>query len=572
MSDTAISAFLRYLKQEHVTTAFGVVGGLTYPLFQALELDPDIKLVTTKHEQGAAFMADGYARVGRRLGLCISTAGPGATNLLTGVACSFADGVPVLVVTGQVATHAIGKGASQEVGREDIDVVGMFKPITKYSATVTEAASLGRHVRRALRLALTGRMGPVHLNVPVDIWSQKVEESWFSPSTYRPHDRTFDRLAVQQAGDLLFEAQNPVILVGSGVGSAQAEQHVAELAGLIDARVATTPRAKGLFPEDNERSLGVLGLAGHQEARSTILGGPVDVLMSVGASLNETTTLNWSPLLRPKKALIQLDIDVDRIARSYPVDLGLIGDAQSILVELLYHVHRRIRDGATPQSIWSRWKPIDHSPTRFLNPEELKNDSVPLSPARWRAELIEHLPTPAVVFSDVGGHMLFNLHYLVIGKGQRFVLNLGFGSMGHGTVAPIGASLADPSLPVVAIVGDGCFQMNGMELLTAVEQRARVVWIVENNQMHGITHHISMKLSGGRPLAAATSSVPCEIAGIARAMGMSAAVVARPGEFAPALQAALATRGPALLEIRTNAATAPPAGERTSGLSGFMNR
>jgi acetolactate synthase-1/2/3 large subunit len=189
----AVDIFLRYLKAEGVDTVFGIVGGLAYPLFLAIELDPSLRFVMAKHEEGAAFMADGYSRVGRRLGVCVGTSGPGATNLLTGVACAFADSVPLLVITGQAATHAFGKGAAQEAAREDIDIVAMFRPVTKYSAMVTDAGSLSRHVRRALRLALSGKPGPVHLNIPVDIWEQQVTEEWFSPSTYRPRTAGFDR-------------------------------------------------------------------------------------------------------------------------------------------------------------------------------------------------------------------------------------------------------------------------------------------------------------------------------------------------------------------------------------------
>src|SRR6185436_18523587 len=177
--------------------------------------DDDLQLVMTKHEEGAAFMADGYARTKRCLAVCAGTSGPGATNLMTGVACAFADGVPLLVLSGQAASHALGKGAAQETTREDIDIVEMFRPVTKYSAMVTSASGMAHHLRRALRQALTGRPGPVHLNVPVDVWEKPAGEGdWFDPKSYRPDARMFDRSAVQKAGDLLLHARNPVILAG----------------------------------------------------------------------------------------------------------------------------------------------------------------------------------------------------------------------------------------------------------------------------------------------------------------------------------------------------------------------
>ena len=565
-----IDVFLRYLKAEGVRVVFGIPGGLLHPFFEAIENDRDIQLVMTKHEEGAAFMADGFARMGRCLAVCAGTSGPGATNLLTGVSSAFADGVPLLVVTGQAASHALGKGAAQETPREDIDIVSMFRPITKYSAMVTSPGSLAHHLRRALRAALTGRPGPVHLNIPVDIWEKPLSEDWFDPRSYRPETRTFDRQAVQRAAMELLEAKRPVILAGSGVRQAGAEEHLRTLAELLPARVATTPRGKGVFAEDDPRSLGVLGVAGHRDARNTILGEDVDVLLTVGASLNETSTMNWAPTLRPSKALIQVDIDADRIGRNYPVDIALVGDAQSILVELVYHAHRAIREGAMPSSTWDRAAPLVRSHARYEDAAGRESSAIPLTPARWRVDLEDVLPDNAVIFSDIGGHMLFNIHHLCIREGQTFFINLGFGSMGHGTLAPIGAALADPSRPVFAIVGDGCFTMNGMDLLTAAEYDVPVIWIVENNNMHGITWHCSKILSKGTNMAAARYKRPLEVAAIARAMGLRSWVVSAPGEIQAAIREALRLGGPALIEVRVDPSICPPLGERARSLAGFI--
>lgn len=570
---TVVDVFMRYLKAEGVRVVFGIPGGLLYPFFLAVEEDPELSLVVSKHEEGAAFMADGYARVSGRLAVCAGTSGPGATNLMTGVSCAFADGVPMLVITGQAASHALGKGAAQETSREDIDIVAMFAPVTKYSAMVPSAGQASMHLRRALRLALTGRPGPVHLNVPVDFWNKPLAEDWFDPASYRPATSTFDRAAVQQAVDILHAAHHPVLLAGSGVAIANAEQHLLALAEALPARVATTPRAKGIFPEDHDLSLGVFGFAGHEAARRTLLGRQVDVLFTVGSSLNETATLNWHPDLARSRRLIQLDIDVDRIGRNYPVDLALVGDAQTILVELVYHLHRKMRDGQLPQSRWGNAEPLDRSHTRYLTPDLRVSDAVPVTPPRWRFDLERVLPPDAIVFSDIGGHMLSNIHHLRIGARQRFFINLGFGSMGHGTVAPIGAALADPKRPVVSIVGDACFLMNGMDLITAVEYDIPVVWIVENNYMHGITYHASKQLSPvGKPLVSSQYKRRPDIAAMARAMGLHTEIVDRPGEIQGALREALIRRRPALIEIRVDPTVAPPAADRAKSLSGFIER
>lgn len=567
-----VDVFLQYLKAEGAHIVFGIPGGLLHPFFEAVEADPELRLVVTKHEEGAAFMADGYARVGRRLAVCAGTSGPGATNLLTGVACAYADGVPMLVVTGQAASSALGKGAAQETSREDIDVVGMFAPVTKYSAMVTSPSSMAQHLRRALRQALTGRPGPVHLNVPVDLWEQPLVEQWFEPRTYRPETRTFDRVSVQQAAAVLMEARRPVILAGSGVAIAGAEEHLRALAELLPARVATTPRAKGVFPEDHPLSLGVLGFAGHRAARETVLSDQVDVLLTVGASLNETTTLNWHPGFKQGKKLLQADIDVDRIGRNYPVDIPLVGDAQTILVELVYHTHRRIREGAPLQSTWPEAPPVPQNEQRFQDPELRASSQRPLTPQRWRKDLEEALPDNAVIFSDIGGHMLFNIHHLCIRERQRFVLNLGFGSMGHGTVAPIGAALAQPERPVFAIVGDACFTMNGMEVLTAAEYQVPVIWIVENNNMHGITWHGSKMVGRRQPLDAVRYRRPLEIAAIARAMGLNAWVVDTPGTLQQTVREALSRKEPAIIEVRVDGSIPPPLGDRARSIAGFTRQ
>lgn len=565
---TALEILLTYLKAEDVKFVFGIPGGLLHPFFAAVDADPDLRLVIARHEAGAAFMADGYARVGRRLAVCAATGGPGATNLLTGVACAFADGVPMLVLTGQVAMLDQGRGALQETAREDIDIVEMFRPVTKYSAMVTSAWSLARHLRRALRRALTGRPGPVHLNVPIDLWREQMEEHWFAPDTYRPQSSTFDRTAVQRSVDALLGARHPVVLAGAAVHSSHAEQQLIALAELLPARVATSPRGKGCFPEDHPLSLGVLGLAGNTEAQETLLGRTPDLVLTAGTSLSETTTYKWHPDLRAGKKLIQIEIDPDRVGRNYPVDIPLIGDAQTILVELLYHLHRAIREGRAPSSVWAAEPLPRRGHARYDEPLLRTRATAPVSPQRWRIDMETVLPSNAVIVSDTGGHTLFNIHDLCIGQDQLFVVNLGFASMGHGVCAAIGAALVEPSRPVVAIVGDACFTMNGMDLVTACEHQIPVVWIVENNFMHGITYHGSKLLTPDRPLECIRARRHIDIAGIARAMGLGVWVVERAGEMSEALLEALRSQGPALIDVRVDPEVPPPLRDRALSLAG----
>ncbi len=557
-----------HLIAEGCTTVFGIPGGLLHPLVVELDRRDDLDLVVTKHEEGSAFMADGYARASGKIGVCIGTSGPGTTNLMTGVGVACSDGIPMLVITGQAPFANLGRGAVQETSRQDIDVVAMLAPITKYSAMVSSPESFSRHLRRALRLAMTGKRGPVHLNVPVDFWMKEVPPDTIPtrPDAYRPEARLFDRGSVIQAAELLAGAERPVILAGSGVRLSRAQRELERFADQIGARVVTTPAAKGVFPDDHDHAMGVLGFAGHPVARDLVMSDVPDVLFSVGASLNETTTFNWDPRLQPSKALIQVDIDVDRIARNYPVDVALVGDARAVLEELYFHVRRKL-DGQPSASLWPADGPSPDFEERLSEPALRASSRSPLTPQRWRADLQSALPDDALVFSDIGGHMLFNIHELCIGRDQEFVLNLGFGSMGHGTVAPIGAAIADPGRPIIAIIGDACFTMNGMELITAVEYDIPVVWIVENNQMHGITWHGSQTVGDKKPLEAVVYRKQLKIFQMARAMGLTAWRIQEPGELTHVMTEALSLRRPCLIELLVDHTVSPPLSERAATIA-----
>ncbi|MFI9825805.1 thiamine pyrophosphate-binding protein [Streptomyces sp. NPDC052013] len=606
-----LDSLVAHLVDEGITTVFGIPGGLLYPFFDRIEKDSRFSFYVSRHEAGAAFMADGYARVTGRPAVAAATAGPGATNLITGLGVAMSDGVPMVVLTGQASTAHLGKGASQETWAEDIDIVQMLRPVSKYSAMVTSAEHLPRHFRRAVRRAVSGRPGPVHLNVPVDLWKEPVNDSWSAPASYRPIVRSVDIGAVRAAADLLLSARRPMLLVGSGAAAVSSREHLQQFVETLGCPAATTPRGKGVFPEDHPQSLGVFGFAGHASARQALLAEDTDVLLTVGAALNETTTLNWNPALTQGKKLIQLDIDIDRIGRNYPVDVALVGDAEAILPSLTRELRQRqqeqsgtslvhlprtapLAEDKSPDCLAPNESrdslneprpariavtrpnpapaPVSSKPTPDFDDEDLRiSDAVPLTPQRWRADLSEILPADAIIVSDIGAHMLFNIHHLRIGAKQQFILNLNFGSMGHGTAAPIGAALGSDGRPVIAIVGDACFTMNGMEVLTAREYDIPVVWIVENNQQHGVTWHASRILSSGKPLHSIVYEKCLNIADIAQAMGLKSWRVEKPGEMQNALQAALSSAEPALIEVLVDPDISPPVGGRVETVAGFKN-
>lgn len=560
--------FLSGLRAEKLSHIFGVPGGLLHPFFAAVDEANDFRMVVAKHEGGAAFMADGFTRTTGNIACVASTAGPGATNLLTGVAVAYADSIPMLVLTGQVPTSSLGKGASQDSGPEDMDLVSMFRPVTKYSASVQHASRIGFHIKRAFRSALSGRPGPVHLNIPVDVWSGEIDNEELDPARYRAGNDSFDRHSVEAAATVLVNAKNPVFIAGSGVELSGARQEFRTLAELLPAKVVTSPRAKGVFSEHHPLSRGVLGYGGHKAATDLVTGPSVDVLFAVGASLNETTTC-WNPAIAPSDTLIQLDIDAERFARAYPIDIPLLGDAHTILRELIYNLHRKLRSGYEIKSqvqidyVDSGVRPD----TWFEKPTLRRSNATPLTPQSWRKVISKSLPKNAVVYSDVGGHMLFNIHDLTIHDEQKFVVNMGFASMGHGTCAPIGSALADKAPPIVAIIGDGCFKMNGMELLTAVEYDANVTWIIENNYMHGITWHGS-KLVGSNPLECVRTNSRASLAEVAESLGAHAVSVTSVADFKKAFDHATKHQGPNVIEVLVDGSIAPPLTARAKSVDG----
>ncbi|MBI2371667.1 MAG: thiamine pyrophosphate-binding protein [Deltaproteobacteria bacterium] len=327
MKTQAVNFLVEYLANLGVTHIFGIPGGPLTPFYMAVYNGRKIEPILTKHELGAAFMADGYARVRGGIGVCCGTTGPGSTNLITGVASAYADSVPLLVLTGQVATKAFGKGASQESTEETVDIVEMFRKITRYSALVMRGDKLPEMLHRAMSHALGGRTGPVHLNVPCDTMFHEVEYGFAQLRTPIVRTRTFDRESIKQAVVALLRASRPGVLLGHGTVLSDACYEARLIAEMLSIPVATTPKAKGAFPEDHKLSLGVFGFSGHPAAEKYLLENGLDVLLAVGTSFNEWGSLSWDRRLQPRESLLHVDIDPAQIGRNYPSKVPLIGDA-----------------------------------------------------------------------------------------------------------------------------------------------------------------------------------------------------------------------------------------------------
>lgn len=402
MTDTPlIRQILEQLEREGVTHIYGVPGGPLTPFFEAMRAHGRIRYVMARHEEGAAFMANSHARVRGGLAVCCVTSGPGATNALTGVAGAFADSLPVLYLTGQVATRMFGLGAIQESTWHGVDVVEIFRPVTKLSVMVAAAETGMRFLRHAIRTATSGRTGPVHVNIPADLARKAVPYEVQAPEGYRPRVASVPVDAeLERAVKLLQGAEQPTIFAGHGVALARGEAALLRLAERAGAAVVTSPKGKSVFPEDHPLSLGVFGLGGHARADRYLEGD--DVILVVGSSLNEFASSAWSARLRADTAFIQIDVDAAEIGKNYPVGVALLGDAGATMERLAARL-----EPPTDRRVFERLEGIAREVPRHEQEGELTSDAAPLSPPRLVAELRAAMPADGMLFVDTGNVSLW---------------------------------------------------------------------------------------------------------------------------------------------------------------------
>lgn len=569
MKITTAELLLKYLEGEGVEYIFGVPGLSLVPFFAATNKQDAIKLILSKHEEGAAFMADGYARISGKLGVCYATSGPGTTNLMTGVATAYVDNVPLLVITGQVPTSIYGKGTVQDSTKEGVDSVAMFDPITKYSTMIISRYKVPETIREALRIAFSGKKGPVHISYPKDLMDAEIEDTLLPSRRYRVESNYFDRKLVIDATEKLVTAKKPAMLVGSGVVASDATMGVLELAEMLNIPVATTPKAKGAFPEDHPLSLGVLGFSGSPAAEEYLMGD-VDVLLVVGASLNQITTFSWDPKLEPSDALIHINIDPSEIGKNYVADIGLVGDCRAVLDEISFRILRELQkhDPKEERPITDIIK-FKERVGMFVAREKMFSESVPIKPQALMRELQENLPDDAIVFVDTGNHLCWAIHYLQFKK-PNIIFALGLATMGYAAAASIGGKLAAPDRPVIAIVGDGCFLMNGMEVATAVSHDIPVIWIVQNNARLGLIHDLQRYSLGDKTVATEFKEVNC--AKVAEGLGAEGYRIERPGELSEILPEAIERAVPTVIDVIIDPNEVPPVDRWVKGVGELSAR
>lgn len=569
MKITTAELMLQYLAGEGVEYIFGVPGTSLVPIYDAINKQNLIKPILSKHEEGAAFMADGYARVSGKLGVCYATSGPGSTNLVTGVANSYMDNIPLLVITGQVPTNIYGKGTFQDSTKEGIDSVTMFDTITKFSEMIISKYKMPETLREAIRIAFSGKKGPVHISYPKDIMQEEVEDTLLPPKSYKLESNYFDRKLVIEATEKLVNAKNPAMLVGSGVIASNATMEVYELAEMLNIPVATTPKAKGAFPEDHPLSLGVFGFSGNPVA-DEYLKSNIDVLLVVGSSLNQMTTLSWDPKLQPSETLIHINIDSSEIGKNYVADIGLVGDCQTVLSEISFRILREMQNNDFKRNeIVDKVVKFKKHVGMYIDEDKMYSKSVPIKPQALTREIEENLPNNAIVFIDVGNILCWTIHYMKF-KNPNIIPPFGFLPMGYATAAAIGGKLAAPDRPVIAIVGDGCFQMNGMEIATAVNYNIPVVWIVQNNSKLGLVHELQKFDLGEKTVSTTFKEV--NIAKVAEGLGARGYRIKKPGELSEILPKAIESQIPTVIDVIIDPDEVPPLESWVEGVKELGSR
>ncbi|MDS1029327.1 biosynthetic-type acetolactate synthase large subunit [Bacillota bacterium LX-D] len=484
MGITGAQALIKYLEKEGVKYVFGYPGGAVLALYDALLESKLIKHVLVRQEQAAVHAASGYARATKKTGICLATSGPGATNLVTGLATAYMDSIPLVAITGQVGTDMIGTDAFQEV-----DITGITMPITKHNYLVKDVKDLPRIIQEAFHIASTGRPGPVLIDIPKNVSSALLEEDYpasvelrgYKPN-YKGHPAQIKNLA-----KLIAEAQRPVIYAGGGVISSNATEELRELAERINAPVTTTLMGIGSFPEDHELSLGMLGLHGTPYANYAVT--ECDLLISIGVRFDDRVT-GAIQKFAPQAKVTHIDIDPAEIGKNVTIDLPIVGDVALVLKDLLKRV------GSQEHHTWlsqiQKWK--EEHPLRYANDDQLR-------PQYIIEKLGELTRGNAIVTTDVGQHQMWTAQFYKFVGPRSFLSSGGLGTMGYGLPAAVGAQLAKPESLVITVTGDGSFQMNMAELGTAVEQKLPIKIILFNNSYLSLVrqlqhYHCDQRFSG----------------------------------------------------------------------------
>ncbi len=538
MQQSGADIVVKYLKAEGVKYIFGLVGSAILDLMDSLAREPEIKFIPVQHEQAAAFMADGYARVTGEPGVCTATVGPGATNVVGGVAQAFVESSPVIALIGDISTLHYGKGSSNF---HEVDQLSVFKPITKLAVRIERTDRIVETMQRAFRIATTGRKGPVYVGLPRDVQKNRIDEVMIPPvEEFRPAGVIRgDQEQIARAADLLVEARRPVIVAGGGIRWSKARDAIIQIAELLGAPIVTT--VKGVVPDEHPQCLGPVGTVGHPAAMQAIQ--QADVILAFACTFSQVATASYGNKVIPAAAkIIHVDIDPAEIGKSYPVKVGIVGDAGSVAKDLLGAL-----DGKTASAgeEWERYfKSAKESWQREMA-AMARSDEVPITRMRLLGDLRKVLDDDAILAAEAGAtHGWFMFGY----PANEPILEPGdYSIMGSAFCMAMAAKLAKPNKQVVSVIGDGAYMLVGQELATAIAQNIQIVTVVCHNSVYGNMRlkqhmHFDDRFIG-------TGLYIPNLADVAKSMGAYGERVEKPDEIIPALQRALRCGKPAVLDV-----------------------
>ncbi|MCI6242311.1 MAG: biosynthetic-type acetolactate synthase large subunit [Lachnospiraceae bacterium] len=526
MQLTGSQVIIECLKEQGVDTVFGYPGGAILNVYDELYKHPEIKHVLTSHEQGAAHAADGYARSTGKVGVCMATSGPGATNLVTGIATAYMDSVPMVAITCNVGVSLLGKDSFQE-----IDIAGITTPITKYSFIVKDVTKLADTIRRAFSIARKGRPGPVLVDITKDVTANKVDYTRQEPVLPEPDSSTFSEEDLQTALHMIKKAKKPYIFVGGGAIISGAGEELKEFVEKVDAPVTDTLMGKGAYDGTSDNYTGMLGM--HGTKTSNLGVSECDLLIAIGVRFSDRVFGNPKKFAKQAK-ILQIDIDPVEINKNILVDHSIIGDVKTVLTALNKELDaQRHPEWISHIAEYQKQYPLTYPKTGLSGP--------------FMISKIYEMAPDAIMVTEVGQHQMWAAQYFKYSNPRTLLTSGGLGTMGYGLGAAIGAQTANPDRQVINIAGDGCFRMNMNELATAARQKLPLIEVIVNNHVLGMVRQWQT-LFYKEHYSATVLDDGVDYVRIAEAMGAEARRVTTREEFTEAFKEALESKIPFVID------------------------
>jgi acetolactate synthase I/II/III large subunit len=534
---------LECLKREGVDIIFGLPGGAVLPIYDALYDFEGLRHILVRQEAAAGHAAEGYARATGRVGVCLVTSGPAATNLVTALQDAMMDSIPIVAFTGQVPTHLIGNDAFQEA-----DNVGITRSCTKHNFLVKDGKDLGPIIREAFHIASTGRPGPVHVDLPKDVLVKEAELIWPEKVSLRSYNPTYDGHPgqIKRAAKSMVRARQPVLYVGGGVISSDANAELLELAELTQIPVTTTLMGLGAFPSAHPLCLDMLGMHGSYYANMAVHHS--DVLIAVGARFDDRVT-GKVDAFAPHAEIIHIDIDPSSISKNLKVDVPIVGDCRRVLRALVEAVReeRRAEIPTPVKEARAQWK-TQISDWKANFPFRYDWDPDVIKPQYVMQEISNLTQGEAFIVTGVGQHQMWAAQYYKFKHPRAWFTSGGLGTMGYGLPTAMGVAAAHPGRMVINIDGDGSFAMNSQELATCFTENLPVKTVVINNGGHGMVRQWQRIIYNERYFAIDLPNIP-DLVRLAEAYGCMGLRVTKPSEVVPAIEKMLSTPGPVILDV-----------------------